>query len=134
MEIILGVFYTDTFRHIKDWHNVEEFEDFYNFQDDMSPYYRMFTGKYDCPTTIAQVYKASVEATKIHFCLDKLMLPLNQTSVTCAELEMLMEKQLIGKVQFWLNKRKVSTEKVLALIETVKAEQLTFDHINFESI
>ena len=116
MDILLGIFWTETFTHVHRQGNIQ----IYPF--------------YDNPPIVSvmeEVEFACRDAEKISFVLDGLYLPLSDNSYSCKELKMILKEGFVGKVQFWLNKQKIPTEKVIDLIRKVKEEKLTFDHINF---
>ncbi len=123
--IVLGVFHTEEFEHVKKSTNSLDFLDFEKIVED-------FVTEYEYSIIVNVVELACKCAENIHFCLDYIKLPLNIDVFTCEELIMIIENKHIGKVQFWLNKRKVATGKVLAIIE--KAEKLTFSNIDFETV
>ena len=71
-------------------------------------------------------------ADVINFLLDNIRLPLEPFySVTCKELQFLLDNNLESKTTFWLNYKRVSTERVLEVYRSVKDQTLSFSDIQF---
>jgi hypothetical protein len=70
-------------------------------------------------------------ADHINFLLDKVLLPLNDCSITCQELRTLFTRGFETKTTFWLKGKEVATERVIEIYNSIKENKLSFDDIKF---
>ena len=122
MEILLGIFHTNTFQDVY----------FKNNQMIAFPFEEAYIQNRSL-SVLERVVEVSELAAKIHFVLDGIKLPLDcDQSVTCLELiTILSDSYLLSKTQFWVYGEQIDTSFVIKVIQ--QAGHGHFNNVSLET-
>lgn len=122
-DIALGVFFTQTSLFIS--RETESFNyPFRNVLNDFTHYDIMI-----------MVEEACIRCNKIHFSLDKVYVPLIESSFTCKELKIVMSNPyFLDKTQFWMNRQKIDKQAIINIYDNHTHDEVIESKLSFSDL